>query len=70
MPMFENGDVQLNYEVHGSGEPLLLIAPGGMRSEMSFWESTPWNPIEQLADRVEERGLAVLEVERHRPLGP
>ena len=27
----------------------MFIAPGGMRSAASFWERTPWNPIEQLA---------------------
>lgn len=36
------------YEVHGDGFPVLLIAPGGMRSAMSFWENTPWNPITDL----------------------
>ena len=49
MPTFENGDVSLYYEEDGSGFPLLLIAPGGMRSSVGFWESTPWNPIEQLS---------------------
>jgi len=36
------------YEVHGEGFPVLLIAPGGMRSAVSFWENTPWNPITDL----------------------
>lgn len=49
MAMFENGDVELYYEVHGEGFPVLLIAPGGMLSAVSYWQSTPWNPIEQLA---------------------
>lgn len=40
-----DGEVDLYYEVHGSGFPVLLIAPGGMRSAVSFWEGTPWNPI-------------------------
>lgn len=51
MPFFEDGDVKLYYEDHGSGFPVLLIAPGGMRSMVSFWEGTPWNPITQLSDR-------------------
>lgn len=25
---------------------MLLFAPGGMRSAISFWENSPWNPIE------------------------
>lgn len=49
MPMFERGDTTLYYEVHGDGFPVLLIAPGGMRSAVSFWEHAPWNPIEHLA---------------------
>ena len=49
MPIFKRDDVELYYEEHGAGFPVLLIAPGGMRSAVSFWERTPWNPIEQLA---------------------
>ena len=41
MPIFTRGDVQLYYEEHGAGFPILLIAPGGMRSAVSFWEHTP-----------------------------
>jgi pimeloyl-ACP methyl ester carboxylesterase len=51
MPTFESGEASLYYEVHGDGFPILLIAPGGMRSEMTFWERTPWNPVTQLSDR-------------------
>ncbi|MGH7966849.1 MAG: alpha/beta fold hydrolase [Candidatus Binatia bacterium] len=49
MPTFARNDIKLHYEEHGAGFPILLIAPGGMRSAISFWEKTPWNPIEQLA---------------------
>lgn len=49
MPIFKRGDTRLYYEEHGNGFPLLLIAPGGMRSSVPFWQQTPWNPIEQLA---------------------
>lgn len=49
MPIFERSDTKLYYEEQGSGFPILLIAPGGMRSAVPFWEKTPWNPIEQLA---------------------
>jgi pimeloyl-ACP methyl ester carboxylesterase len=46
---FETPDgAEIYYEVHGEGFPVLLIAPGGMRSAVSFWESTPWNPIVDL----------------------
>ncbi len=49
VPMFDNGDAHLYYEEHGEGFPILLIAPGGMRSALSYWRNTPWDPIEQLA---------------------
>lgn len=51
MPIFKRDDVELYYEEHGTGFPVLLIAPGGMRSAVSFWERTPWNPITQLSPR-------------------
>lgn len=49
MPIFAREDIKLYYEEHGKGFPLLLIAPGGMRSSISFWDKAPWNPIPQLA---------------------
>ncbi len=45
MPTFTRGDISLYYEEQGSGFPLLLIAPGGMRSAVSFWDKVAWNPI-------------------------
>ncbi len=51
MANFTRDSVDIHYDDYGSGFPLLLIAPGGMRSAASFWESTPWNPITQLSDR-------------------
>lgn len=38
--------VNLWYEVSGSGFPLLLIAPGGMKSAIPLWARAPWNPLE------------------------
>ncbi len=49
MPIFERDDTSIYYEEQGSGFPILLIAPGGMRSAIPFWKSAPWNPIEQLS---------------------
>jgi pimeloyl-ACP methyl ester carboxylesterase len=49
---FTTGDgATIYYETHGAGYPVLLIAPGGMRSAVSFWKNTPWNPIDDLKDR-------------------
>ena len=49
MPKFETGDIQLYYEQTGEGFPVLLFAPGGMRSAASFWEQSPWNPVDALS---------------------
>ncbi len=48
MPIFEREEVSIYYEEQGSGFHVLLIAPGGMRSAIPFWNNVPWNPIEQL----------------------
>ena len=49
MAYFNRGDVSIYYEVHGEGFPVLLIAPGGMRSAIEFWADGPFNPVETLA---------------------
>lgn len=49
MPIFERPGCSLHYEVHGEGFPLLLLAPGGMRSSIAFWERAPWNPLRELS---------------------
>ncbi len=48
MANFQYQEVNLHYEVYGSGFPVLLFAPGGMRSAIDFWQHGPWNPIEAL----------------------
>lgn len=50
MPEWKRGDVSIYYEEHGRGFPVLLLAPGGMRSNIAFWQRAPWNPIEALSD--------------------
>jgi pimeloyl-ACP methyl ester carboxylesterase len=37
MPMLKRKDAEIHYEVHGQGFPLLLYAPGGLRSCIDFW---------------------------------
>ena len=49
MAYFNRGDVSIYYEVHGEGFPVLLIAPGGMRSAIEFWRDGPFNPVKTLA---------------------
>src|ERR1700731_3497769 len=49
MPVFERAGVSLYYEEFGSGYPLLLFAPGGMRSSIDFWHRSPFDPTKEFA---------------------
>jgi pimeloyl-ACP methyl ester carboxylesterase len=49
MPVFEREGISLYYEEYGSGFPLLLFAPGGMRSNIDFWRHGPFDPTAELA---------------------
>lgn len=49
MATYEREGAEIYYEEHGSGFPVLLIAPGGMKSAIPLWANAPWNPIEHLA---------------------
>lgn len=51
MAIFERDDLTLYYEDHGAGFPVLLFAPGGMRSAATFWEGSQFNPIVELSTR-------------------
>jgi pimeloyl-ACP methyl ester carboxylesterase len=44
MPTLKVPDGELYYEVHGTGYPLLIFAPGALRSELAFWRHSPSNP--------------------------
>ena len=44
MASFERGDATIHFDVEGDGFPVLLIAPGGMRSANELWLNMPWNP--------------------------
>ena len=49
MPTFKRNDVSIYYEEYGSGYPILLFAPGGMRSSIEFWAKSPFDPTKELA---------------------
>jgi pimeloyl-ACP methyl ester carboxylesterase len=49
MPTFKRDDVSIYYEEYGAGYPLLLFAPGGMRSSIEFWAKSPFDPTKELA---------------------
>ncbi len=57
MPIFKRADIDLYYEEYGAGFPLLLIAPGGMRSQIDFWHRSPFDPTVELARNF--RGIAM-----------
>jgi|SRR5579872_1402550 len=46
MPMFKHADAELYYEVHGEGFPLLLFAPGGLKSQLDYWKASPADPTQ------------------------
>lgn len=51
MAEFTHGDASIHYDLEGpaDGFPVLLIAPGGMRSANELWMNMPWNPRHALA---------------------
>jgi len=56
MAVFESGSVSIHYDLEGDGFPVLLIAPGGMRSANELWNTMPWNP-RTLADDYRVIGM-------------
>lgn len=49
MALYERAGVSLYYEEFGSGYPLFLFAPGGMKSAIDFWHRSPFDPTVELA---------------------
>ena len=49
MPEYKRDKTILYYEVYGEGYPVVLFAPGGMRSSIDFWKNSEWNPITALS---------------------
>ena len=51
MPTITRPDgATIRYEVSGSGYPLLLVAPGGVSSQVEFWQRSAINPIERFSN--------------------
>lgn len=68
MPIFQYRDISINYEVSGSGFPLLLIAPGAMDSAISMWRGATLNPLELYGDAFQM--IAMDQRNAGRSLGP
>ncbi|MBL8673977.1 MAG: alpha/beta fold hydrolase [Rhodospirillales bacterium] len=49
MPTLKRPDAEIYYEVHGSGFPLLLFAPGGLKSQLAYWRASPADPSKPAA---------------------
>ena len=50
MPTFDRKGFSLYYEEYGEGFPVLLLAPGGMRSSIEHWHRVaPFDPTRELA---------------------
>lgn len=52
MPVLQRGGntpATIHYEEHGTGFPVLTLAPGGMRSFGDMWAKMPWNPVAELS---------------------
>jgi len=52
MPVYQRGDVSINYEEAGSGFPLLVIPGGGLNSTIAgLAASHPFNPLVEFKDQ-------------------
>jgi len=49
MPLFKRAESVIHYEVHGQGFPLLLFAPGGLKSQLAYWKASPADPAQPAA---------------------
>ncbi len=44
MPVLKRADAEIYYEEYGQGYPVLLLAPGGMRSALAMWHAPENGP--------------------------
>ncbi len=53
MPFLDRPDGRIHYRVSGEGFPVLLFAPGGLRSRLALWSSVPGGPLRPWVDWTE-----------------
>ena len=72
MPTISRPDgAAIYYEVHGEGFPLLLFAPGGVNSQVEFWQRSAINPIKEFSNEFMVIGMDQRNAGRsHAPLSP
>ena len=58
MPFLDRPDGRIHYEVRGTGYPVLLFAPGGLRSRIEMWQTPPGGPARPWGDWTEALGTA------------
>ncbi|MGQ0838760.1 alpha/beta fold hydrolase [Actinokineospora sp.] len=44
---------RIHYETHGTGFPVLLLAPGGVSSQIESWDATAFDPVRELAEHFQ-----------------
>ncbi|MFC7476385.1 alpha/beta fold hydrolase [Dankookia sp. GCM10030260] len=67
MPFLDRPDGRIRYEVHGAGFPVLLFAPGGLRSRLEMWPSPPGGPARPWVDwtrALPEAGFAAIAMDQ------
>ena len=50
MPVLRRPDGEIHYQTFGNGFPVLLFAPGGLRSRMDMWPAPPGGPARSWVD--------------------
>ena len=50
MPVLTRPDGEIHYQTHGAGFPVLLFAPGGLRSRMAMWPAPAGGPPRSWVD--------------------
>lgn len=53
MAILKRPDAEIHYEEYGAGFPILLFAPGGMRSAAALWRAPPGGPPRAWNDWIE-----------------
>ena len=53
MPVLKRADAEIHYKEYGAGYPVLLFAPGGMRSRREMWHAPMGGPPRAWSDWTE-----------------